>query len=71
MNAICQLVEDACLQRDYHSIIILGNDDRYSSQVIGDLDALKETLYFALTRDEELYEIVAESFRIASEIVGK
>lgn len=69
MNTICQLVENACLQGDYHSITILGNDDSYSSQVIGDHDAIKETLYFALTRDEELYEIVAEAFRIASEVV--
>jgi hypothetical protein len=69
MNTIFQSIEDACLQRDYHAITILGNNDSYDSQVIGDHEAIKETLYFALTRDAELYEIVAESLRIASEVV--
>lgn len=69
MNKIFQFIENSCTQRDYHAIVIMGNNDSYDSQIVGDHDAIKETLYFALTRDKELYGIVAESLRIASEVV--
>ena len=69
MRDISKFLTIACEDIELHCLAITGNDDFYDVTQVGDYDAIGESLYFALTRDIKLFDMVSETVRIAAEIL--
>ena len=70
VNAIMNELYLQCKECGISCLAIIGDKDNYDVTYTDNLDAIGENLYFAITRDEELFKVVAESVRIASEVLN-
>lgn len=70
VNAIMNELYLQCKECGISCLAIIGDKDNYDVTYTDNLDDIGENLYFAITRDEELFKVVAESVRIASEVLN-
>ena len=73
MEKIKTMVEELyneCTENNVSLLAIVGNNNEFNVSYTADLDEVGETLYFALTRDKKLYEVVSEAVRIATEALA-
>ena len=70
VNAIMDELYLQCKECGISCLAIIGDKDNYDVAYTDNLDAVGENLYFAITRDEELFKVVSESVRIASEVLN-
>ena len=70
VNAIMNELYLQCKECGISCLAVIGDKDNYDVAYTDDLDAIGENLYFAITRNEELFKVVAESVRIASEVLN-
>ena len=70
VNAIMNELYLQCEECGISCLAVIGDKDNYDVAYTDDLDAIGENLYFAITRNEELFKVVAESVRIASEVLN-
>lgn len=69
MRDISNFLTTACENKELHCLAITGNDDFYDVTRVGDYDDIGESLYFAITRDRKLFDMVSQTVRIAAEIL--
>lgn len=70
VNAIMNELYLQCKECGISCLAIIGDKDNYDVAYTDNLDAIGENLYFAITRDEELFKTVADAVRIASEALN-
>lgn len=70
VNAIMGELYLQCKECGISCLAIIGDKDNYEVAYTDNLDAIGENLYFAITRDEELFKVVEETVRIASEVLN-
>lgn len=70
VNAIMNELYLQCKECGISCLAIIGDKDNYEVAYTDNLDAIGENLYFAITRDEELFKVVEETVRIASEVLN-
>lgn len=70
VNAIMNELYLQCKECGISCLAIIGDKDNYDVAYTDNLDAIGENLYFAITRDEELFKTVADAVRIASEVLN-
>lgn len=70
VKTIMEGLYNECKECGISCLAVIGDKDNYKVAYTDNLDAIGENLYFAITRDEELFKVVAESVRIASEVLN-
>jgi hypothetical protein len=70
VNAILNELYLQCKECGISCLAIIGDKNNYDVAYTDNLDALGENLYFAITRDEELFNVVEDTVRIASEVLN-
>lgn len=70
VKAIMGELYNECKECGISCLAIIGDKDNYEVAYTDNLDAIGENLYFAITRDEELFKVVEETVRIASEVLN-
>lgn len=70
VNAIMGELYNECKECGISCLAIIGDKDNYEVAYTDNLDAIGENLYFAITRNEELFKVVEETVRIASEVLN-
>lgn len=69
MTDLIDIFSAMCEDKGIHGLILVGNENEYAVQTVGEYDAIGESLYFALSEDAKLLRTVADAVRIASEVV--
>ena len=69
MTDLIDIFSAMCEDKGIHGLVLVGNENEYAVQTVGEYDAIGESLYFALSEDAKLLRTVADAVRIASEVV--
>ena len=69
MTNLIDIFSAMCEDKGIHGLALVGNENEFAVQTVGEYDAIGESLYFALSQDVKLLRIVADAVRIASEVV--
>ena len=59
-----------CKENNVSCLSVIGDEDNYAAVCTEDQDLLKETLYFAFSRNEDLLEVVEQSASLAREVLS-
>ena len=70
VKTIMEELYNECKEGGVSCLAIIGDKDNYEVAYTDNLDAIGENLYFAITRNEELFSVVEETVRIASEVLN-
>lgn len=70
INKMVEELHSECVENNVACLTIVGNERNFNVSYTADLDEVGENLYFALTRDPKLYEVVSEAVRIATEALA-
>lgn len=70
VKTIMEELYNECKEGGVSCLAIIGDEDNYEVAYTDNLDAIGENLYFAITRNEELFKVVEETVRIASEVLN-
>lgn len=70
VKTIMEELYNECKECGVSCLAIIGDKDNYEVAYTDNLDAIGENLYFAITRNEELFTVVEETVRIASEVLN-